>query len=149
MRRLSINPYSLIRHSYSQISLGRLRRSFTSIISIDKYKCSIDLLFFTSHIVNEEFDEWNRFYVGGDIRSLMLQQQKFPLIGNDHGVDSEWFLLHVVERMLAIQILRLKGIDYNVEYREPLADIVEDNDDEPVLYDVAVPEVHIKKKKKK
>ena len=28
-------------------------------------------------------------------------------------------------------------------------DIVEDNDDEPVLYDVAVPEVHIKKKKKK
>ena len=28
-------------------------------------------------------------------------------------------------------------------------DIVEDNDDEPVLYDEAVPEVHIKKKKKK
>ncbi len=28
-------------------------------------------------------------------------------------------------------------------------DIVEDNDDELVLYDVAVPEVHIKKKKKK
>ena len=28
-------------------------------------------------------------------------------------------------------------------------DIVEDNDDESVLYDVAVPEVHIKKKKKK
>lgn len=28
-------------------------------------------------------------------------------------------------------------------------DIVEDNDDETVLYDVAVPEVHIKKKKKK
>ena len=28
-------------------------------------------------------------------------------------------------------------------------DIVEDNDDEPVLYDVAVPEVHNKKKKKK
>ena len=27
-------------------------------------------------------------------------------------------------------------------------DIIEDNDDEPVLYDVAVPEVHIKKKKK-
>lgn len=58
----------------------------------------------------------------------MLQQQDFPLIGNDHGVDSEWFLLHVVERMLAIQILRLKGIDYNVEYREPLADIVEGNE---------------------
>lgn len=28
-------------------------------------------------------------------------------------------------------------------------DIVEEDDDEPVLYDVAVPEVHIKKKKKK
>ena len=28
-------------------------------------------------------------------------------------------------------------------------DIVEECDDEPVLYDVAVPEVHIKKKKKK
>ena len=27
-------------------------------------------------------------------------------------------------------------------------DIVEEDDDEPVLYDVAVPEVHIKKKKK-
>lgn len=28
-------------------------------------------------------------------------------------------------------------------------DIVKEDDDEPVLYDVAVPEVHIKKKKKK
>lgn len=27
-------------------------------------------------------------------------------------------------------------------------DIVEEDDDEPVLYDVAVPEVHIKKKRK-
>lgn len=55
----------------------------------------------------------------------MLQLQEYSFVGNNYGVDSEWFLMHIMERILAIQILRLKGMDYNVEYRDPLADIEE------------------------
>ena len=84
------------------------------------------------------FDEWKIFYNNGDTMSLMLQLQDYPLVGNEHGVDSEWILLHIMERMLAIQILRLKGIDYNVEYKNPLDDIVEGNLLEEKRSDVAL-----------
>ena len=118
-------------HKFHTALLGML-------LYLDRKNCLTELLYYSRTLpysyplccnsLQSIFDEWKRFYVGGDIRSLMLQQQDFPLIGNDHGVDSEWFLLRVVERMLVIQIMRLKGVNYNVEYREPLADIVEGNE---------------------
>lgn len=130
-KRRELEEEKEVFHKFHTALLGML-------LNLDRKKCLTNLLYYSRTLpysyplccnsLQSIFDEWKRFYVGGDIRSLMLQQQDFPLIGNDHGVDSEWLLLHVVERMLAIHILRLKGIDYNVEYREPLADIVEDNE---------------------
>lgn len=108
------------------------------LLYLDRKKCLTNLLYYSRTLpysyplccnsLQSIFDEWKRFYIGGDIRSLMLQLQDYPLVGNDHGVDWEWFLLHVMERILAIQIMRLKGVNYNVEYREPLANIVEGNE---------------------
>lgn len=115
-------------HKFNTAILGML-------LHMNRKECLKDLLYYSRTLphsyplccnsLQSIFDEWKSFYNGGDIRSLMLQLQDYPLAGNDYGVNSEWFLLHVMERMLAIQILRLNGMDHNVEYREPLADIVE------------------------
>lgn len=118
-------------HKFHTALLGML-------LYLDRKKCLTVLLYYSRTLpysyplccnsLQAIFDEWKKFYQGGDSIKLLTQLQDFPLVGNDHGVDSEWFLLNVVERILAIQILRLKGIDYNVEYREPLADILDGKD---------------------
>lgn len=127
-KRRELEEEKEVFHKFHTALLGML-------LHFDRKKCLTELLYYSRSLpysyplccnsLQTIFDEWEKFYQGGDPIKLLTQLQDFPLIGNDHGVDSEWFLLHVVERMLAIQILRLKGIDYNVEYREPLADIVE------------------------
>lgn len=118
-------------HKFNTAILGML-------LHVNRKESLVDLLYYSRTLpysyplccnnLQSIFDEWKSFYNGGDIRSLMLQLQDYPLVGNDHGVNSEWYLLHIMERILAIQIMRLKGVDYNVEYREPLADIVEGNE---------------------
>ena len=130
-KRRELEDEKEVFHKFHTALLGML-------LYLDRKKCLTNLLYYSRTLpysyplccnsLQAIFDEWKKFYQGGDPIKLMTQLQNFPLIGNDHGIDSEWFLLHVVERILAIQILRLKGIDYNVEYREPLADIVEGNE---------------------
>lgn len=130
-QRRELEKEKTVFHKFNTAILGML-------LHVDRKECLIDLLYYSRTLpysyplccnsLQSIFDEWKRFYNGGDIRSLMLQRQDYPLVGNDHGVDWEWFLLHVMERILAIQIMRLKGVNYNVEYREPLADIVEGNE---------------------
>jgi len=115
-------------HKFHTALLGML-------LYLDRKKCLTELLYYSRSLpytyplccnsLLTIFDEWKKFYQGGDSMKLLTQLQDFPLVGNDHGVDSEWFLLHVVERLLAIQILRLKGMNYNVAYCDPLADIAE------------------------
>ena len=115
-------------HKFNTAILGML-------LYMNRKECLADLLYFSNTLpysyplccncLQTIFDEWKRFYNNGDMQRLMLQLQEYPLVGNDYGVDCEWFLMHIMERILAIQILRLKGMDYNVEYREPLADIEE------------------------
>lgn len=118
-------------HKFHTALLGML-------LYLDRKKCLTVLLYYSRTLpysyplccnsLQAIFDEWKKFYQGGDSIKLLTQLQDFPLVGNDHGVDNEWFLLLVVERILAIQILRLKGIGYNVAYRDPLADIVDGKD---------------------
>lgn len=69
------------------------------------------------------FDEWKVFYKGGNSLFLMNSLQEYPLAGNDNGVDSEWVLLHEIERLLAIQILRLKGVHVDVIGQGSIIDI--------------------------
>ena len=114
-------------HKFHTALLGML-------LYLDRKNCLTELLYYSRSLpysyplccnsLQTIFDEWEKFYQGGDTMKLLTQLQDFPLIGNDHGVDSEWFLLHTIERILAVQVLRLKGIDYNVAYRDPIADIV-------------------------
>lgn len=130
-KRRKLEEEKEVFHKFHTALLGML-------LYLDRKKCLTNLLYYSRTLpysyplccnsLQAIFDEWKKFYQGGDTIKLLTQLQNFLLIGNDHGIDSEWFLLHVVERILAIQILRLKGIDYNVEYREPLADIVEGNE---------------------
>lgn len=130
-KRRELEEEKEVFHKFHTALLGML-------LYLDRKKCLTNLLYYSRTLpysyplccnsLQAIFDEWKKFYQGGDTIKLLTQLQNFLLIGNDHGIDSEWFLLHVVERILAIQILRLKGIDYNVEYREPLADIVEGNE---------------------
>lgn len=115
-------------HKFNTAILGML-------LYMNRKECLVDLLYFSNTLpysyplccnsLQMIFDEWKKFYNNGDIQRLMLQLQEYSFVGNNYGVDSEWFLMHIMERILAIQILRLKGIDYNVEYRDPLADIEE------------------------
>ena len=114
-------------HKFNTAILGML-------LHVNRKECLEYLLYYSRTLpysyplccnsLQEIFDEWKSFYNGGEIRSLMLQLQNYPLVGNDHGVDREWYFMHIMERILTIQILRLEGIDYNVGYRDPLADIV-------------------------
>lgn len=69
------------------------------------------------------FDEWKCFYQCGNSMLLMNLLQEYPLAGNDSGVNSEWVLLHVIESLLAIQILRLKGIHADIIGQESIIDI--------------------------
>lgn len=118
-------------HKFHTALLGML-------LYLDRKKCLTELLYYSHSFpysyplccnsLQTIFDEWKIFFQGGNSIKLLTQLQDFPLVGNEHGVDSEWFLLHVVERILAIQIIRLKGIDYNVAYCEPLADILDGKD---------------------
>lgn len=115
-------------HKFNTAILGML-------LYMNRKECLVDLLYFSNTLpysyplccnnLQMIFDEWKKFYNNGDIQRLMLQLQEYSFVGNNYGVDSEWFLMHIMERILAIQILRLKGMDYNVEYRDPLADIEE------------------------
>lgn len=115
-------------HKFNTAILGML-------LYMNRKECLADLLYFSNTLpysyplccnsLQVIFDEWKVFYNNGDTQRLLLQLQEYPLVGNYYGVDCEWFLMHIMERILAIQILRLKGMDNNVEYREPLADIVE------------------------
>lgn len=140
-KRRELGEEKEVFHKFHTALLGML-------LYLDRKKCLTNLLYYSRTLpysyplccnsLQSIFDEWKRFYIGGDIRALMLQLQDFPLIGNDHGVDSEWFLLHVVERILAIQILRLKGIGYNVGYCDPLADILDGKDIEEQREDIAL-----------
>lgn len=117
-------------HKFHTALLGML-------LYLDRKKCLTNLLYYSRTLpysyplccnsLQGIFDEWKRFFSNDDTMLLMLQMQDYPLVGNDHGVDSERFLLHVMERMLAIQILRLKGIGYNVEHHDPLDNIVTGN----------------------
>ena len=128
--RVKLVEEKTVFHKFNTAILGML-------LHMNRKECLEDLLYYSRTLpysyplccnsLQSIFDEWKSFYNGGDIRSLMLQLQDYPLVGNDHGVDSEWLLLHVMERMLAIQILRLKGIDYNVEHHDPLDNIVTGN----------------------
>lgn len=118
-------------HKFHTALLGML-------LYLDRKKCLTVLLYYSRTLpysyplccnsLQAIFDEWKKIYQGGDPIKLLTQLQDFPLIGNDHGVDSERFLLLVIERILAIQILRLKGLDYNVAYCNPLADILDGKD---------------------
>lgn len=117
-------------HKFHTALLGML-------LYLGRKKCLTNLLYYSRTLpysyplccnsLQGIFDEWKRFFSNGNTMLLMLQMQDYPLVGNDHGVDSERFLLHVMERMLAIQILRLKGIGYNVEHHDPLDNIVTGN----------------------
>lgn len=117
-------------HKFHTALLGML-------LYLDRKKCLTNLLYYSRTLpysyplccnsLQGIFDEWKRFFSNDNTMLLMLQMQDYPLVGNDHGVDSERFLLHVMERMLAIQILRLKGIGYNVEHHDPLDNIVTGN----------------------
>ena len=117
-------------HKFHTALLGML-------LYLDRKKCLTNVLYYSRTLpysyplccnsLQGIFDEWKRFFSNDDTMLLMLQMQDYPLVGNDHGVDSERFLLHVMERMLAIQILRLKGIGYNVEHHDPLDNIVTGN----------------------
>lgn len=117
-------------HKFHTALLGML-------LYLDRKKCLTNVLYYSRTLpysyplccnsLQGIFDEWKRFFSNGNTMLLMLQMQDYPLVGNDHGVDSERFLLHVMERMLAIQILRLKGIGYNVEHHDPLDNIVTGN----------------------
>lgn len=117
-------------HKFHTALLGML-------LYLDRKKCLTNLLYYSRTLpysyplccnsLQGIFVEWKRFFSNDDTMLLMLQMQDYPLVGNDHGVDSERFLLHVMERMLAIQILRLKGIGYNVEHHDPLDNIVTGN----------------------
>lgn len=130
-QRRELDKEKEVFHKFNTAILGML-------LHVNRKESLVDLLYYSRtspysyplccNSLQSIFDEWKKFYQWGDPIKLLTQLQDFPLIGNDHGVDSEWFLLHVVERILAIQILRLKGIDYNVEYREPLADILDGKD---------------------
>lgn len=126
--RERLKKEKVVFHKFNTAILGML-------LYMNRKECLADLLYFSNTLpysyplccnhLQTIFDEWKRFYNNGDMQRLMLQLQEYPLVGNDYGVDCEWFLMHIMERILAIQILRLKGMDYNVEYREPLADIEE------------------------
>lgn len=128
-------------HKFHTALLGML-------LYLDRKKCLTKLLYYSRTLpysyplccnnLQTIFDEWKKFYQGGDSIKLLTQSRDFPLIGNDYGVDSELFLLHVVERILAIQILRLKGIDYNVAYCDPLADIFAGKDIEEQRENIAL-----------
>lgn len=128
-------------HKFHTALLGML-------LYLDRKKCLTNLLYYSRTLpysyplccnsLQTIFDEWKKFYQGGDSIKLLTQLEDFPLVGNEHGVDSEWFLLHVVERILAIQILRLKGIGYNVGYCDPLADILNGKDIEEQREDIAL-----------
>ena len=116
-QRRELEKEKEIFHKFHTALLGML-------LYLDRKKCLTVLLYYSRTLpysyplccnsLQAIFDEWKKFYQGGDSIKLLTQLQDFPLVGNDHGVDNEWFLLLFVERILAIQILRLKGIDYNV-----------------------------------
>ena len=128
-------------HKFHTALLGML-------LYLDRKNCLTELLYYSRSLpysyplccnsLRTIFDEWKKFYQGGDSIKLLTQLEDFPLVGNERGVDSEWFLLHVVERILAIQILRLKGIGYNVGYCDPLADILDGKDIEEQREDIAL-----------
>ena len=127
-------------HKFNTAILGML-------LYMNRKECLADLLYFSNTLpysyplccnsLQMIFDEWKNFYNNGDMQRLMLQLQEYPFVGNNY-VDIEWFLMHIMERILAIQILRLKGMDYNVEYRDPLADIDDGSEIEEKRYAIAL-----------
>lgn len=84
------------------------------------------------------YKDWEEFYHRGDLSLLISQQNKYPMYGINGNVDDEWRLLSIIEQSLALQLIRLKGMDYNVEYANPLTPLPVPSLKETIQYKLVI-----------
>lgn len=66
------------------------------------------------------YEDWESFYCDENIHWLINQLNQYPIDGLSGNINDEWRLVRVIEKSLALQLIRLKGMDYNAEYADPL-----------------------------
>lgn len=65
------------------------------------------------------YEDWKDFYCDENTYHLMNQLNVYPIYGLDGNINDEWRLIRIIEKSLALQLIRLYGMDYNVEYTDP------------------------------
>lgn len=66
------------------------------------------------------YEDWESFYCVENTYRLINQLNQYPIDDLNGNIDDEWRLVRVIEKSLALQLIRLKGMDYNTEYANPL-----------------------------
>lgn len=66
------------------------------------------------------YEDWESFYCDESTYQLINQLNQYPIDGLNGNIDDEWRLIRIIEKSLALQLIRLKGMDYNTEYANPL-----------------------------
>lgn len=66
------------------------------------------------------YEDWENFYCDESIHRKINQLNQYPIDGLNGNIDDEKKLISIIEKSLALQLIRLKGIDYNAEHADPL-----------------------------
>lgn len=66
------------------------------------------------------YEDWESFYCDESIHRQINQLNQYPIDGLNGNIDDEKRLISIIEKSLALQLIRLRGIDYNAEHAEPL-----------------------------
>ena len=66
------------------------------------------------------YEDWESFYCDESIHRQINLLNQYPIDGLNGNIDDEKKLISIIEKSLALQLIRLRGIDYNAEHAEPL-----------------------------
>lgn len=66
------------------------------------------------------YEDWEGFYCDESIYMQINQLNQYPIDGLNGNIDDEKRLISIIEKSLALQLIRLNGIDYNAEHANPL-----------------------------
>lgn len=66
------------------------------------------------------YDDWKEFYCNEDTYHLIDQLNKYHIKGLDGKIHDEWKLIEIIEKSLALQLIRLDGIAKLGSYRDVL-----------------------------
>lgn len=66
------------------------------------------------------YEDWKEFYCNEETYYLLDQINKYPIKGLDGNINNEWKLIDIIEKSLALQLIRLDGIAKSGLYRGAL-----------------------------